>query len=172
MSWLRRNRWSLPAAAVLLVVAALVALSAGFFPSLATRPRLVDVASGDAARYGGSTVQLVSRHAYTGARYDVPRGTVLVVATIALDPSGRPAKALSLCDATLVQPTAAGDRSWGSGYGSGTGYRPPDGAQLNCDFARAPRYRLTAVFLVPASARDAELRFSAPDRAPEVLRLH
>ncbi len=171
MSWLRRNRWSLPAAAVLLVVAVLVALSVEFFPSLGDRERVIDVAAGSAAHYGGGTVRLVSRHAYTGARYAVPDGTVLIVATIEIDPRRRPAKGASLCDATLVQPTAAGDRSWSSGYGGGTGYSPPSSAELNCDFERGPAYRLTAVFLVPETARDAQLRFSAPDQDPTVLRL-
>ena len=172
MSWLRRHRWSLPAAGVLLVVAVLVALSAGFFPWLADRPQVVDVAAGRTAHYGGATVRLVSRHEFTGARYDVPDGTVLVVATIAIDPHARPAKGISLCDAELVQPAASGERSWRSGYGAGTAYSAPDDARLNCDFARAPAYRMTAVFLVPASGRHAQLRFSAHDQDPRVLLLH
>ena len=169
--WLRRHRWSLPAAVVLLAIAILVALAAGFFPSLADQTRVTEVAAGSTAHYGGGTIRLVSRHEYTGSRYDVPDGTVLVVATIAIDPRGRPAKGGSLCDAALVQPTAAGDRTWNAGYGGGTSYRAPLDAELNCDFARAPAYRMTAVFLVPESARDAQLRFSAPDQDPQVLRL-
>ena len=169
--WIRRHRWSLPSAAVLLVIAVVVALSAGFFPALGDQPRITDVAAGSTAHYGGATIRLVSRHEYTGSRYDVPDGAVLVVATIAIDPRGRPAKGGSLCDAQLVQPTAAGERTWSSGYGGGTGYRAGLDAQLNCDFGRAPAYRMTALFLVPESARDAQLRFSAPDQDPQVLRL-
>jgi len=173
----RRMPWSVVALAVLVPAAALTSMTAGAFDYLGSRPQVRDVARGDTASYAGAHFQLIERRVVTadsteGRRAAIPAGTELVLATIRVDPGRSGPKDLGSCDAELVQPTAAGDRSWSAGSGSPARYLPPSGTKSICSLSHGPAYRYQAVFLVPRGAgASAELRISVLRSAPEELRL-
>ena len=164
MTWLRRNRWSLVAVAVLTPVAFLVSLSSGWWDYVeAENGRAIPVQGSNTVEYGGAQFSLLEWHAFdsltqAGQSASLLPGTSLVTATIGI----RPGQLSPFCDVELTDTSAR--RTWPEAGYSDADFSIADDAESYCDSTATEPYRLQVYFVVPDDAADHPvLRLSVSD---------
>ncbi len=160
MTWLRRNRWYVVALAVLLPVALVVALDAGWFRYLENRDGrpVAIVPAGETVDYSGAAWSLLESYSVDastdrGQSVGLREGTTLISATIGVRPGAEPPS----CTVELVD--AAGVRTWDEADSTDADVSAAEGTETYCSTDATEPYRVQVFFVVPDdAARDARLR--------------
>lgn len=170
MTWLRANRWYLVALAVLVPVALLVALDAGWFRYVEQENgRPIAAVAGQTIEYGGSQFSLIESYRVSadtdrGEAAGLRPGTTLVSATIGVIPGDEPPS----CEVELTD--ASGDRRWGEATYADADVTNADGTENYCSPDAEGPYRVQVFFVVPDDAAEApKLRFYRLDLLPSLI---
>lgn len=171
MNWVTQNRWYLVAVGILLPVALVIALDAGWFRYVESRDgRPVAIATaGETVEYRGAQWSLLESYSVDaasdrGQAVGLRPGTSLVSATIGVRPGAEP----PACTFELTDSTGA--RTWDEADAADADVTTGDDVESYCSTDATEPYRVQVFFVVPDDAvRDARLRVYDLTVYPELI---
>lgn len=180
LRWGRANAWALIALAVLATASVWYAFAFDwqrYQNSNPTRP--IEVPAGADGELGGGVfaierVTLLAGDSDGGRRYDVARGTDVLVLDLRVTPraGGDPDDFIG-CEIRYRAPSPDGEREWWPETSNPTTFPEPEPEAFGCDIAAGPAYTYRQYFVVPAGgAAGGVVQITVREELPRALRLH